>query len=97
MPVVLPREKWATWLGEREADPDELRWMVLRPYPVGLMRAYPVASGVIIEARLNVESPLPMPMRVGEHMQPSAIASELPGACFTASIFRFNAGPLTMF
>jgi putative SOS response-associated peptidase YedK len=93
MPVVLPREKWATWLGEREADPDELRWMVLRPYPVGLMRAYPVASGVIIEARLNVESPLPMPMRVGEHMQPSAIASELPGACFTASIFRLTPAP----
>ena len=42
MPVILPREKWATWLGEHEADPDELRWMVLRPYPAALMRAYPV-------------------------------------------------------
>jgi putative SOS response-associated peptidase YedK len=42
MPVILPREKWATWLGEREVDPDELRWMVLRPYPAALMRAYPV-------------------------------------------------------
>ena len=42
MPVVLPRERWATWLGEREADPDELRWMVLRPYPAALMRANPV-------------------------------------------------------
>ena len=42
MPVILPCEKWATWLGEREADPGELRWMVLRPYPAGLMRAYPV-------------------------------------------------------
>lgn len=31
MPIILPREKWATWLGQREADPDELRWMVLRP------------------------------------------------------------------
>jgi putative SOS response-associated peptidase YedK len=42
MPVILPREKWPTWLGECEADPDELRWMVLRSYPTGLMRAYPV-------------------------------------------------------
>ena len=46
MPVVLPREKWATWLGEREADADELRWMILRPYTAGLMRAYPVGLRV---------------------------------------------------
>jgi putative SOS response-associated peptidase YedK len=46
MPVILPREKWATWLGEREATDDELRWMILRPYPAGLMRAYPVGSQV---------------------------------------------------
>jgi putative SOS response-associated peptidase YedK len=46
MPVVLPREKWATWLGEREVDPDELRWMVLRPYSAALMRAYAVAQRV---------------------------------------------------
>jgi DNA-binding MarR family transcriptional regulator len=42
MPVVLPCEKWATWLGEYEVGPDELRWMILRPYPASLMRAYPV-------------------------------------------------------
>ena len=46
MPVVLPRERWATWLGEREVNPDELRWMVLRPYAAGLMRAYPVGVRV---------------------------------------------------
>ena len=46
MPVILPREKWAAWLGEREADADELRWMILRPYPAGLLRAYPVGSRV---------------------------------------------------
>jgi putative SOS response-associated peptidase YedK len=46
MPVILPREKWATWLGEHEADPDELRWMILRPYPAELMRAYPVGPRV---------------------------------------------------
>jgi putative SOS response-associated peptidase YedK len=46
MPVILPREKWATWLGEHEANPDELRWMILRPYPADLMRAYPVGPRV---------------------------------------------------
>ena len=46
MPVVLPRERWATWLGQREVDPDELRWMILRPYPAGFMRAYPVGVDV---------------------------------------------------
>jgi putative SOS response-associated peptidase YedK len=46
MPVILPREKWATWLGELDADADELRWMILRPYPADLMRAYPVGVRV---------------------------------------------------
>lgn len=46
MPVILPRDKWGTWLGERETDPDELRWMVLRPYPARLMRAYRVGQRV---------------------------------------------------
>jgi len=40
MPAILSREKWAAWLGEREADADELRWMILRPYPAERMRAY---------------------------------------------------------
>jgi len=42
MPAILPQEKWASWLGEREVDADELRWMILRPYPADRMRAYPV-------------------------------------------------------
>ena len=46
MPAILPREKWATWLGEREADVDELRWMIPRPYVAELMRTYPVAVSV---------------------------------------------------
>jgi putative SOS response-associated peptidase YedK len=46
MPVILPRDKWASWLGEHEAATDELRWMILRPYPATLMRAYPVGSRV---------------------------------------------------
>jgi len=40
MPAILPRDKWAAWPGGHEIDTDELRWMVLRPYPAGLMRVY---------------------------------------------------------
>ena len=46
MPVILPREKWAAWLGEGGAAADELRWMILRPYPADLMRTYPVGAAV---------------------------------------------------
>jgi len=46
MPAILSREKWAAWLGEHEADADELRWMILRPYPADRMRAYPVDTRV---------------------------------------------------
>src|SRR5947207_7474147 len=46
VPVILSPEKWATWLGERKADVDELRWLILRPYPSSLMRASPVAPSV---------------------------------------------------
>jgi putative SOS response-associated peptidase YedK len=42
MPVILRPDRWATWLWEHEVDTDELRWMILRPYPAELMRAYPV-------------------------------------------------------
>src|SRR5216683_6338026 len=45
MPVVLPREVWATWLGEHGAEPDDLL-ALLRPYPAELMRAYPVGVRV---------------------------------------------------
>ena len=31
-------------LAEHEADTSELRWMILRPYPAALMRAYPVGA-----------------------------------------------------
>jgi len=46
MPAILPHEKWSAWLGEQEAALDELRWMILRPYPAALMRAYPVGQRV---------------------------------------------------
>ena len=46
MPAILPREKWATWLREHEADADELRWLILRPYSAERMRAYPVDARI---------------------------------------------------
>ena len=46
MPVILPPERWSTWLGERDADADELRWMILRPYPAALMQSFPVDARV---------------------------------------------------
>lgn len=45
MPVILPPAAWRRWLSEDEADADELLGL-LRPYPAGLMRAYPVATRV---------------------------------------------------
>lgn len=45
MPVILPRKAWHRWLGEDEADVDDLL-AVLRPYPPGLMRAYPIEKRV---------------------------------------------------
>ena len=45
MPVILPEEAWAPWLGEAPASAGELRqW--LRPYPAERMRLYPVSPRV---------------------------------------------------
>ena len=41
MPVILPREGYARWLGE-EADPRDL----MRPFPPELMRMWPISSRV---------------------------------------------------
>ena len=46
MPVILPRDKWAIWLGERPATAEGLRWMILRPCPAELLRVYPVDGRV---------------------------------------------------
>jgi putative SOS response-associated peptidase YedK len=45
MPVILPKAVWPLWLGETEADPDELL-ALLSPYPAELMRAYPISPAV---------------------------------------------------
>src|SRR5229473_2996478 len=45
MPVILPREAWAPWLGETPADAAALQ-ALLTPYPAERMRLYPVAPRV---------------------------------------------------
>jgi len=41
MPVILPPDCWAQWLGEIDATPDQLKAM-LRPYPAERMAMWPV-------------------------------------------------------
>jgi putative SOS response-associated peptidase YedK len=45
MPVILPEQAWAQWLGEAPASAGELR-QLLRPYPAERMRVYPVSPRV---------------------------------------------------
>jgi putative SOS response-associated peptidase YedK len=45
MPVILPREAWARWLGEEAADRDELQ-SLLKPYPPERMQAYSISTRV---------------------------------------------------
>jgi putative SOS response-associated peptidase YedK len=45
MPVILPREAWAAWLGEEPATAVELA-ALLKPFPADRMRAYMIGSRV---------------------------------------------------
>jgi putative SOS response-associated peptidase YedK len=45
MPVILTPEDWPAWLGEREADQDELR-ALLKPAPNELLHLWPVSKRV---------------------------------------------------
>jgi putative SOS response-associated peptidase YedK len=45
MPVVLPPEAWAAWLGAEPAEPDELL-ALLRPAPDDLLTSHPVSTRV---------------------------------------------------
>jgi putative SOS response-associated peptidase YedK len=45
MPVILPEDAWAQWLGEAPATSGELR-ALLKPYPAERMRLYPVSTRV---------------------------------------------------
>jgi putative SOS response-associated peptidase YedK len=45
MPVILPQEAWARWLGEHAADRDELQ-SLLKPYPAERMKAYTISARV---------------------------------------------------
>jgi putative SOS response-associated peptidase YedK len=45
MPVILPQEAWARWLGEEPAANEDLQ-ALLKPYPAERMRAYLVSTRV---------------------------------------------------
>ncbi|MFF7650067.1 SOS response-associated peptidase [Streptomyces sp. NPDC007983] len=45
MPLVLTEDRWDSWLDPARTDPEDLR-PLLAPPPAGLLRAYPVATGV---------------------------------------------------
>jgi putative SOS response-associated peptidase YedK len=45
MPVVLAREAWSAWLGEKATDPRELK-VLLAPYPSAGMVCWPVSVRV---------------------------------------------------
>ena len=45
MPVILARENWPAWLGERAADSEELKSLLI-PYPAEDMVIWPVDKRV---------------------------------------------------
>jgi putative SOS response-associated peptidase YedK len=45
MPVILPVDSYAAWLGETDTSPDALQAM-LKPYPAELMAAWTVSPAV---------------------------------------------------
>ncbi|WFB07505.1 SOS response-associated peptidase [Streptomyces sp. LX-29] len=45
MPLILPSDRWGAWLDPTHTDPDGLRELLVAP-PAGLLRAYPVSTGV---------------------------------------------------
>jgi putative SOS response-associated peptidase YedK len=45
MPLMLTPDRWDSWLDPATTDPDEVRGMLAAP-PPGLLRAYPVGTGV---------------------------------------------------
>jgi putative SOS response-associated peptidase YedK len=45
MQVILPAATWPLWLGEKAAEPEQLKAM-LRPYPADDMARWPVSTRV---------------------------------------------------
>jgi putative SOS response-associated peptidase YedK len=43
--VILPRDTWAAWLGEKPAEPEELLALLI-PYPSSELAAWPVPRRV---------------------------------------------------
>ena len=59
MPVILPEDAWAEWLGEAPAAAGGLS-RLLKPYPAERMRLYPVSPRV--NSVKNDDSSLPEPL-----------------------------------
>jgi len=45
MPVILPQDAWATWLGEEAAEKDALQ-SLLQPFPAERMKVFSVSTRV---------------------------------------------------
>ncbi len=62
MPLILTADRWDAWLDPARTDPDDVRTLLVPP-PAGLLRAYPVTTGVS-DVRNNgpqLVEPLPAP------------------------------------
>jgi putative SOS response-associated peptidase YedK len=62
MPLCLPADRWDDWLDPRRTDPDDLR-KLLAPPPAGMLRAFPVGTGVsnVRNNGPDLIEPLPAP------------------------------------
>ena len=69
MPVILPREGYARWLGE-EADPRDL----MRPYPAELMRIWPISTRVRCGRGISMR-----PMTAMAQARPIAVSASMSG------------------
>jgi putative SOS response-associated peptidase YedK len=73
MPVILPREAWAAWLGEAPATEEELHALLV-PLPPERLRAWPVAArvGKVAEndAGLLARDPFAQPLPGLDDAQP---------------------------
>ncbi|UFN48670.1 SOS response-associated peptidase [Roseomonas sp. OT10] len=75
MPVILPRDAWAAWLGEEEAGRDALLDL-LRPFPQEALRIWPVDKRVNRFSENDAEL-----LRRAEAADPPAGLDDPPEAC----------------
>ena len=77
MPVILPREAWARWLGEAPAKPEALL-ALLEPFPAVRMRVYLV--GTRVNSVTNADPPLSAPIMADGGWRGCAAPGGGPGA-----------------